>query len=129
MVTPERPSMDKQRLHEPRTHSLSLISWRNADFVDPKLRRLVGMHVVYRRGHADDRPSEQGNGEVMPWIGEELRAPTCINVVIKNIRQHVIEQTCFVTTQHPDNHGLVHDQLCLNCSSRSHAASTQKNCE
>lgn len=35
---------------------------------------------------------------MMPWIGEKLCAPTCINGVIENIRQHVIEQTCFVTT-------------------------------
>jgi hypothetical protein len=49
----------------------ALMRWRDANLVEPKLGRLVGIDIVKRRDEADDLTGVDGNHKVMTRIVEE----------------------------------------------------------
>ena len=55
------------------------------DLVDPELGRLVGVDVMDRGRHAHHQSlvGDDGDGQVMPRVGEELGRPTGIDGVVE----------------------------------------------
>jgi hypothetical protein len=68
----------------------------NADLVDPELAWFVGMHVIQCRSEADNHAAIQRDGEMMSFIGKELRGKTWGNLVIEHAVSDVFEDSCVV---------------------------------
>jgi hypothetical protein len=50
------------------------------------------MDAVQGGGHAHDLSVDQGDGQMMPWICEELRTPPGIHDTVEDARRDVREQ-------------------------------------
>jgi hypothetical protein len=64
---------------------------RDADLVDEKLRRLVGVDVVDAGRHSNDEVAIDSHGKVMSRIGEKFGAPTRIDREVKHIVGDTLE--------------------------------------
>ena len=63
----------------------------DADLVDPELRRLVRVHVVEGRHHADDQAVLTRDDEMMALVGKELGGPARHEWAVEDVGGHVLK--------------------------------------
>ena len=101
-VAPDGFSMGDERRDELPAYPQVVVPRRDGNLVDPELGCLVGVHVVHAGRHADDEIAVERDGEMMARVREELRTPSGVDRVIKDVLGDVVEDSRFIVAEDPN---------------------------
>ncbi len=74
-------------------------------FIYPQFRRLVWMDVVHGAGEADDQAVVDGDGDVVPGIGQELPRQVRVHRIVEHRRRHAHQDRLIAALQNLDRDG------------------------
>lgn len=97
--------MPYQRAEKRLTEVVTLMTWSDADFIDPHLRRFVRVNVVHARGKSYDLATINCDRQMVPRIRDELRHEYGIAPVVEYAWRDIVEDRVIPESQHSDLDG------------------------
>src|SRR5687767_5747130 len=72
----------------------------DADFIDPQLRRFVGMDVMHAGGEADNDAVVDRHREVMTLVVDELTSKRRLDRIVEDVVGNAVEYGAVAGTKH-----------------------------
>lgn len=96
------PATVQKQLDQLAPNTSSLMAWRHTNLVDPKLDRLIRMHVVYGGRKPHQQPAVQGGGYMMPRVGQEFRSHATVDRIAEDFVCDLAEELRIVSIEKSD---------------------------
>jgi hypothetical protein len=90
----------EERGEQASANALAVMRLGDSHFVHPELGWLVGVPIVNARRHPDHAAIIDCDGEMMPRVGEELGAPSRMDLVVEHVGRDVVEHVSFIVPQY-----------------------------